>query len=463
VKIVLGGGLAGLTAAYTLARSGEKVTLLERDGSVGGLARTVNRNGFKFDLGGHRFLTHDREIEMLVRDILEKECLDVSRKSSIFLLGKYFDYPLKPFNAVFGVGFNTSLRIIHDYITERIRGVLSPADIVSLEDWVVNRFGRSMFDLYFKQYSEKVWGIDCGNISQEWVAQRIKGLSLWEVIKNACFRFGGKRIDTLADGFLYPSLGIGEISHSLRRYLEREHPVMTGTKVRKIVHENGMVRRVTVENGDGIYHVEGNGFISTIPLTNLIRMLEPAPPDDVIEASLNLHFRDLVVVTLMLDRARVTDLTWLYLPERTIPIGRVHEPKNWSPLMAPKGKTSIVAEYFCFRGDRTWTTSPHELTDITVNHLEKLGFFERKEVSDSCVVPVPKAYPLLDTQYSKHYERVIAWLDRFTNLRLAGRGGMFRYLNMDHAMRSGIDAAKGMLDERSLHCDWNREPAGANP
>lgn len=462
MKIILGGGLAGLTAGYALARSGESVTLLERDNSVGGLAKTVHRGGFRFDLGGHRFLTHDREIEHLVRGVLKEECLDVSRKSSIFLLGKYFDYPLKPFNAVFGVGFNTSLRIIHDYIAERVGGVLSPRDIVSLEDWVVNRFGRTMFDLYFKQYSEKVWGIDCGSISQEWVAQRIKGLSLWEVIKNACFRFSGKKIDTLADGFLYPSLGIGEISDALRNIIARSHSVVTGTRVHKIVHRNGTVRHVTIMRGDDVYDVEGDGYISTIPLTDLVLMLEPAPPDDVIEAVLKLHFRDLVVVTLMLDRERVTDLTWLYLPERNIPIGRVHEPKNWSPRMSPEGRTSIVAEYFCFRGDRTWNSSADELTDVTVTHLEKLGFLHREHVIDSCVVPVPKAYPLLDTQYRKHYEKVIAWLDRFSNLRIAGRGGTFRYLNMDHSMRSGISAAESILRGYDVNHEWKREPAGVN-
>jgi len=445
MNIILGGGLAGLTAGYTLARHGRKVTLFEKDNAIGGMSKTIQRGGFRFDLGGHRFLTHDREIKDLVRNLLKEGCRDVSRKSSIFFLGKYFDYPLKPFNAVFGVGFNRSLSIIHDYITERIKNIVSPRDIVSLEDWVVNRFGRAMFDLYFKQYSEKVWGIDCGNISQEWVAQRIKGLSLWEVVKNSCFRLRGRKVDTLADGFLYPSLGIGAIADSFRRYLSREHSVLTSSGVRKIFHENGTIRHVTVRQGEHEYDIEGNGFISTVPLTELIQMLDPPPPDDIVDTVMKLHFRDLKVVTLMLDRERVTDLTWLYLPERSIPIGRIHEPKNWSPRMSPEGKTSIVAEYFCFRGDRVWNAPDSELTDITVNNLAKLGFLRNKDVLDSCVVSVPKAYPLLDTEYRKYYKRIIDYLDRFTNLRTAGRGGTFRYLNMDHAMRSGMNAAERIL------------------
>jgi protoporphyrinogen oxidase len=445
MNVVLGAGLAGLSAGYALDNRERRVTVIERAPSVGGLAMTVHHDGFGFDLGGHRFITKDKEIQHFVRQVIENNYIDVQRKSKIYFLGKYFDYPLKPANAVFGLGLNTTLKIIHDYVMERAKNMVSPRDIISLEDWVVNRFGRKMFELYFRQYSEKVWGIDCRNISQEWVAQRIKGLSLWEAAKNAIFSFSGREIDTLADDFIYPAGGIGEISESLGRSIKLKNTIMTGTKVLKIEHDDCMVRNVTVRRDGEIYSIEGSDFISTIPLTNLLNMLDPLPPDDILDAVSHLHYRDLVIVTLFLDTERVTDLTWLYLPERHIPFGRVHEPKNWSPLMAPEGKTHVVAEYFCFQGDRVWNSSDEELTSVSLDHLIKLGFLSRSDFIDSCVVRIPKAYPLLDVGYRKHYHKILHFLERFRNLHIAGRGGTFQYLNMDHAIRSGMEAAKEIM------------------
>lgn len=445
MNVILGAGLAGLSAGHALHESGEDVVLIEKGSAVGGLARTVQRSGFRFDLGGHRFITKDRGIQDFVAHVLDGQFLDVDRKSQIYLLDKYFDYPLRPVNAVFGVGFNATLNIIVDYMKEKARYALKGKDVVSLEDWVVKNFGRTMFNLYFKQYSEKVWGIDCRNISQEWVSQRIKGLSLWETMKNAFFKFSGKDIHTLSDRFIYPISGIGEISERLESRIALKHDVLKNTQVLKIEHADSTIRTVSVRCGDDSYDIDGSDFISTIALTDLLRMLEPSPPGDILDAVSHLHYRDLVVVTLFLDRERITDLTWLYLPERKIPIGRIHEPRNWSPHMAPNGKTHIVAEYFCFKGDSLWNASNERLTAVTRAHLERLGFIEKKDLLGSCVVRVPRAYPLLDIGYRRHYEKVIRYLSRFHNLHIAGRGGTFQYLNMDHAMRSGMNAAGKVL------------------
>jgi protoporphyrinogen oxidase len=442
MNVVLGAGLAGLSAGHVLVSKDRKVTVIEKAPYIGGLARTVRHDGFGFDLGGHRFITRDKEILDLVKQVIHYEYLDVQRKSKIYFLEKYFDYPLKPANAVFGLGLNTTLKILYDYVTERAKSMVSARDIVSLEDWVVSRFGRKMFELYFRQYSEKVWGVDCRNISQEWVAQRIRGLSLWEATKNAFFSRSGRGIETLADGFIYPAHGIGEISECLGKRIQLKNTIMTSTKVLKIEHNNGMVRSITVSRDGEIYDIEGSDFISTIPLTDLLYMLDPLPPDDVIDSASRLHFRDLVVVTLFLDRERITDLTWLYLPERRIPFGRIHEPINWSPLMAPEGKTHLVSEYFCFRGDRIWSSHNDDLAAVTLDHLVKLGFLSGRECVGSSVVRVPKAYPLLDVGYRKHYHKIMRFLEGFKNLHIAGRGGTFQYLNMDHSMRSGIEAAR---------------------
>jgi protoporphyrinogen oxidase len=447
MNIILGGGLAGLSAAHLLSKSSAQVTVIEEDRSVGGLAKTIEHNGFRFDLGGHRFITRDRKIEQFVSDILHGEYHTVSRKSHIYMFGKYFDYPLKPGNAIFGLGLGTTFSILVDYLKATVKNVIAPTEIKSLEDWVVSRFGRKMFDIYFMGYSEKVWGMDSGLISQEWVSQRIKGLSMWSAVKNAFFNFTGGDIDTLADSFLYPKRGIGEISENLKNSLGEGCRILNGTKVERIFHENLSVRCVTARIGSEQVEVEGSEFVSTIPLTELAGMLSPAPPDDVLEAVSKLKFRDLVVVTVMLDRPKVTDLTWMYLPEKDIPIGRIHEPNNWSSLMSPKGTTSIVAEYFCNRGDDMWETGNEELSKRTTDFLQSLGFIEKGDFIGSRVVRVPFAYPVLDVGYRENYLKVMDYLGNFSNLHLAGRSGTFRYLNMDSAIESGLSAAETILEK----------------
>jgi protoporphyrinogen oxidase len=446
---VLGGGLAGLAAGAVLTRAGRSAVVVEAGRAVGGLARTIVHQGFRFDLGGHRFLTHDEAVGRFVSDLLGDELLQVPRSSKILLRGRYFDYPLRPANALFGLGILTTLRILADYGKERLANSLCAKEIVSLEDWVVCRFGRAMFDLYFRDYSEKVWGVASDRISAEWVAQRIAGLSLWEAVKNAFSRRSGRDISTLADRFLYPRLGIGRISDALAEEIGARNEVRTGTAVLRVRHDGRSVRSVMVRSDRDVYDLEADSFISSLPLTTLLRSLHPAPPEAVLEAAHRIRFRDLVVVTVMLDRPQVTDLSWLYLPEKHIALGRVHEPRNWSPAMAPEGKTHLVTEYFCFRGDPSWSASDDRLTERTVQQLVALGLIDPREVLGSCVVRVPRAYPLLDTAYRAHHGRIMEYLRTFENLQVIGRGGTFQYLNMDHAIASGMRAAEAILHDRA--------------
>ena len=440
--VILGAGLTGLSAGYVLTRGGFKVRLFERDTSVGGLSKTIVRNGFRFDLGGHRFFTKDPAVNRFVMDLMKDELVSVPRKSKIFLRNKYFDYPLKPFNAVFGLGIPTTVRIVADYATERLRRLVRKTDVLSLEDWVVNNFGRKMFDIYFKEYSEKVWGIDCGRISAEWVSQRIKGLSLAKAVKNAFFRLNGKDLPTLADEFLYPALGIGRISDRLREEIEKCGDVVTGACVERIMHTGFRIDGLVVSSRGTATAVSGEEFISSMPLTKLVQKLDPAPPERVLAAASKLRFRDLVVVAVMVKRRRVTDQTWIYIPEQKIPFGRIHEPTNWSEKMAPEGETVLVTEFFSDKGDAVWSESDERLANITVEHLEALGFMKRQEVTDSMVVRVPEAYPLFEVGYSEPCDELYEYLGRFRNLHIAGRGGMFRYYNMDHAIESGIRTAE---------------------
>lgn len=443
--VILGGGLAGLSAAKVLTEAGLKVKVFERDNVVGGLSKTIVRGGFRFDLGGHRFFTKDTTVETLVRDLLDGEAVSVARKSKIYMRNRYFDYPLKPLNAVFGLGVPTTFKIMGNYGTERIKRLVKKPDNVSLEDWVIANFGRKMFDIYFREYSEKVWGIECSRISAEWVEQRISGLSLLKAVKNAFFKVSGGDIPTLADRFIYPRLGIGRISDRLKEEIERGNNVYTGTDVRCIHHSNFTVDSIDVGNQDNFSVVKGKEFISSIPLAKLIGLFRPAPPDDIVAAASRLNFRDLVVVAVMIDRKRVTDQTWIYIPEQKIPFGRIHEPTNWSESMAPEGKTLIVTEYFSFAGDGTWRERDDRLVDITIENLEKLGFIKAAEVIEGAVVRVPKAYPLFEVGYKAICDKLYGYLDRFRNFHLAGRSGMFRYYNMDHTIASGMSVAERII------------------
>ncbi len=441
---VLGAGLAGLAAAYTLAKAKKRVVVVEKDLQVGGLSRTVVHNGFRFDLGGHRFFTKNPEIEELVKNLLSDELVLAKRSSKIFMRGKYFDYPLNPLNALLGLGMRESAKIVIDYSRERLR---SGRRIVSLEDWVVANFGRELFNIFFKEYSEKVWGISCDRISAEWVAQRIRGLSLSVALKDALLRINHRKPATLIREFLYPEKGIGRLAERLMEEVS-PNPVLFGCRVKRITHSNGRIQSITAQNCDSEITVEANSYISSIPFTSLAKMLSPEPPEDVLRAASRLRFRDTVIVAVMVNKPRVTSLSWIYIPEKKIPFGRIHEPNNWSETMSPRGKTSLVTEYFCFSGEKLWNMSDTELAQLTAEHLEELGFVKEKEVIDACVVRVPNAYPLLEVGYRRHYEVILDYLSHFENLQLVGRTGMFRYHNMDHAMETGIKAARNILGEK---------------
>lgn len=443
--VIMGAGLAGLTAAQRLSEAGHRLTLIESAKDVGGLARTVQHGGFRFDLGGHRFVTDNPQLEQFVCQLLGNDCLTVPRSSQILLRNRYFDYPLKPLNALFGFGPLTSASILFDYARERLRARLIKQRPVSLEDWVVQHFGRSMFNLYFREYSEKVWGIDCRQIDMRWVEQRIQGLSLGKAIKKALWPGSTKRLPTLSRHFLYPRYGIGQITDELGRQVQRYNPIYTGRRITRVNHSHGRIQCVEVTDGTQSSTILADQFISTIPLPALICAMRPHPPADVLAAASRLRSRDLVTVSIMLNRERITDHTWIYIPEQTIPFGRIHEPTNWSRRMAPAGQSLLVIEYFCFRGDSTWSSSDDRLVHQTVAQLDKLGLIQAHEVIDSVVTRIVNAYPLFEVGYVDHCQVIYDYLNRFDNLHTAGRGGMFRYYNMDHAMQAGMDAAQTII------------------
>ena len=446
--IIFGAGLAGLSAGFALVRAGQKVVMLESSSVVGGLARTVVRDEFRFDLGGHRFWTNNSRVEQFVRELMEGELLTVQRQSKIYLRDRYFDYPLKAGNAILGLGIPSTLKMIAGFSLQRLRGSLKKVSHLSLEDWVVSHFGRPMFNLYFKEYSEKVWGMKCDGISAEWVRERIKGLSLSTAIKNALFKSNGNGIPTLTDKFLYPALGIGRIAEKLRERIDNDGPssILTNTGVKQVNHSDFRIKSIVAENCRQTFTGKGSRYISSIPMTALVQMLHPAAPDDVLEAAANLRYRDIVIVTLAINRKRITDQTWIYFPDQKIPFSRIHEPTNWSREMAPQGKTLLVAEYFCSKGDQTWRTSDEDLSELTIQNLGGLDLIKKDEVIDSLITRIPYAYPVLEVGYRKHYDKIRSYLGRFKNLHLIGRCGMFAYHNIDHVIESGLLAAEDIIN-----------------
>ncbi len=450
--IILGAGLAGLSAGLRLTRAGKSVAILEKGKRVGGLAQTVSHGDFHFDLGGHRFLTDNKDVELFVTGLLGEDLLRVPRKSRIYLGRKYVDYPLTPINAIFGLGLSNTINILIDYGREKVRNAIPgrKKEISSLKDWVVSNYGLTMFNLYFKEYSEKVWGINCQQISMEWVSKRIDGLSLWQAIVHALFKVSGRRLKTLSDTFFYPRQGIGQLADRMHAGIAQANSVQTEAEVERVCHEKGKITGVQFKNGQKTHRLQGSQYLSSIPVTKLLQTLDPKPPDFVLDAAARISFRSLVVVALMINRERVTDLTWMYLPEKNIPFGRIHEPKNWSSDMAPQGKTHIVAEYFCDREDRTWNTNDAELTASTAHHLQRLNFFQSGDVIDSHVCRIPYAYPVFSIDYQEHLKIITDYINRFSNLHLIGRSGMFRYLNMDLAMESGLDAADKIIRNQKI-------------
>lgn len=443
--LVLGGGLAGLSAGYALTRAGVRARVVEKDSQVGGLAKTMAHGRYRFDLGGHRFAPEDKGAEALVMGLLGQEISRVGRKSQILLNGRFIDYPLRFPNAIRGLGASKTLQVASDLALGRLKSEISHRP-VSLEDWVVARFGHSLFELYFKKYSEKVWGIPCNEISATWVEKRIKGLSPWVVVQEALFPGKGKTPRTLDKEFLYPSGGIGRIAERLREEIDRDNRVMCGVEVRGLFHEGFRVRGALACLGPRNLFLEGRTFISTVPIKDLVFMLEPPAPAEVLQAAAQLRFRDLVVVSVMLDVEKATDQSWIYIPEPGIPFGRIHEPGNWSRTMAPPGKTHLVAEWFCFERDEVWRATDWQLGRQTISHLARLGFIKERDVADFAVARVPKAYPLFRVGYEGHEKKVMDYLGRFENLFMAGRGALFRYYNMDHAMASGLEAAAKAME-----------------
>jgi protoporphyrinogen oxidase len=443
--VVIGGGPAGLTAAYQLAKRGHLPVVIEKTHTVGGIARTESYKGYHFDMGGHRFFTKSKEVQDLWYEILGDEFLTRNRLSRIYYRKRFFNYPLKPANALMGLGMFEAVRILASYV----RWTLLPyRQEDTFEQWVTNRFGKRLFDIFFKSYTEKVWGIPCSELRAEWAAQRIKDLSLKTAVFNMFFKSRKKVVKTLIDAFEYPRLGPGMLWRQVKSIIERCGAEVLMEAEVVAIHRNGMrVESVDVAVSGQVKRVYGTDFISSMPVTEFIQRLDPPAPEPIRKAARALKYRDFLTVCLVVNKENLFPDNWIYIHEPDVKVGRIQNFSNWSPDMVPvRGTSSLGLEYFCNEGDDLWSLPDDELIDLGRRELRQLGLANGEDISDGCVFRVPKSYPVYDSDYAAVLDSIKQFVNSFENFQTIGRNGLHRYNNQDHAMMTGSLAVKNAVD-----------------
>ena len=444
--MVLGAGPSGLAAALELARGGFRVAVLERHHLVGGLARTEIHRGFRFDIGGHRFYTKSEEVRRFWADALGPDLLVRPRLSRIYYGRKFFRYPLQAMDTLRGLGPLEAVLAVGSYLLRRARP-LAVED--TFEGWVTNRFGDRVFRTFFKSYTEKVWGIPCSDLRAEWAAQRIKDLSLGTVMRRA-FGMGGAPVRSLIEHFHYPRLGPGMMWEAVQRRAEAAGAtVRLGADVVRLERAGSRVEAAVVATPGGEERVRADHFITSIPLRALVRALDPPPPETVRQAADELRHRDYITVCLILRRRDVFPDNWIYVHDPSVRVARIQNYKNWSPDMVPDpSQTSLGLEYFCQEGDDLWSRTDAELVELATRELRAIGLSGGEDVEDGCVFRVKEAYPIYDSAYRERLAVVRAFAEGLSNCQTIGRNGLHRYNNQDHAVLSGLLAARNLLHGR---------------
>lgn len=453
--IAIGAGPASLTATYELMKHGVRSLVLEKADKVGGISRTETYKGYRFDIGGHRFFTKVGEVEALWKEVLQDDFIRVPRMSRIYYNNKFFQYPLQPFDAVNNLGIFESLSMLYSYAKAKVSPL---SEETNFEQWVTNRFGKRLYETFFKTYTEKVWGIPCTEIRADWAAQRIKGLSLRKAVVNALF--GSNNTKTLIKEFDYPRLGPGMMWERFQQRLEENGvPVNLNTNVTRIHHDGRRIESILAERNGQPLLLEAEHFISSMPVSQLVRSLHPKPPHHVLKAANSLRYRDFLIVPIVVEAEHLFPDNWIYIHCPEFKVGRIQNFKNWSPEMVPDTrKTCLGMEYFCSQGDRLWEMSDEELVKLATQEVVNLGLVESEDlVTDGTVIRQHKAYPVYDGEYRQHLSVLQNYLKRFENLQTIGRNGMHRYNNQDHSMLTGLLAARNVLGEQHDLWEINTE------
>ena len=444
--VIIGGGPAGIAAASTLGNQNIPCLLIEKDKQMGGLCKTVEYKGFRCDIGGHRFFTKNKTIQAMWDNTLGDELLVRPRLSRIYYREKFFNYPLQVSNALTNLGMTESLKIVASYFKSQ---VFPTKPEVNFDDWVSNRFGRVLFNTFFKTYTEKVWGIPCTVLSADWAAQRIRNLSLGRALLNALGQQNGAKVASLIDNFHYPRLGPGQMYETMAKRLKNNGgEIRQGLEVVEIRHDHQRVNTILTRNGGEGQLLDCSQCISSMPITDLVQRMSPSAPEAVVSAARALRYRSIITVNLLLKADTTLPDNWIYLHSPEVTAGRLQLYKNWSSSMVPNGNhSSIGFEYFCFEGDSLWNLPDSDLIEKARQDLSHLGFYHQEDFFDGFVVRYAKAYPMYEDGYEKNLAVIKEWLAQFANLYCIGRYGQFRYNNMDHSMMTGILAARRILGE----------------
>ena len=459
--VIIGGGPAGLTAAFELMKAGHRSTVIEADEIVGGISRSVERDGYRFDIGGHRFFTKVPEVEALWHEILpDEDFLLRPRMSRIYYQGKYYDYPIKPMNALLNLGPVEAVRCVLSYLAVKVR---PPKTQATLEDYIVANYGRRLFDHFFKTYNEKVWGVPASAISADWGAQRIKGMSIWDAVWEPIrARLAGRRKDknkqvtSLIEEFQYPKYGPGQMWEVCTDKVRAEGTdVLMETRVERVTHSDGLARTVHAVDATGNkLQFDADHVISSMPFPQLLRAMDPQPPAEVLAAADDLGFRDFLTVALVVPEDAGFPDNWIYIHSPEVKVGRIQNFGSWSPYLVKDGNTCLGLEYFVFEGDDLWNASDEELIARGTRELGVLNLVDPARVKQGYVVRQPKAYPVYDDVYADKVAVLNDWIAETTpNVHPVGRNGMHKYNNQDHSMLTAMLTVENILG-KGEHDIW---------
>ena len=442
--VIMGAGPAGLSAGYYLTKNCYDVEIFESDDQVGGISKTIEYKGYYFDLGGHRFFSKMEDVNHLWQEVLGQDFRKTPRLSRIYYKNKFFNYPITPINALLGVGILETFSIMGSYLWIKLFPYKNED---TFEQWVSNRFGKKLYSIFFKTYTEKVWGIPCSELLSEWSAQRIKGLSLLSTIKNAFFKKNNTKIKTLIEQFDYPTYGPGMMYTAMKDKVEGlGNKIYLDSRVTAIHMEANLIESIEITHSNGEKNlVYGDSFISSIPLTELIHIISPSANQEILDAANQLSYRSIITVDVIVNQKQLFPDNWIYIHSPEVKLGRIQNYKNWSEYMVPDlEKTSIGLEYFCTENDALWNMSDQELFNLASSEIEKVKICKASDIIDYCIVKVPKAYPVYDANYKQYIGTIEKYVKSIENLQLIGRYGLFKYNNMDHSIATGLYAAKNI-------------------
>jgi protoporphyrinogen oxidase len=449
VVYVLGAGLAGLSCAWRLVRGGAHVVVLEKSDVVGGCARSFRWKDMTHDCGPHRWHSRNQSLVAHLETLMDGNLTTLERLSRIFLYKKYFNYPLETGNVVRNLPLWVLVRAFLDYFLIRIQNRIRPIPDDNFENWTRKRFGNTVYKVFFGMYTEKAWGINARLISADWASQRISLPSLWDAVKRTLLRrYEGEPTPEEVKRFWYPKRGgIGEISNRYRAEIERKGGrVLTGVEILNVHCDKQVVTGITYMHQGEVHSDDFDQLVSTIPCTELVRLMDPPAPLDVLDANDSLRYKAIKFVFLEIKRDSITKDHWVYVPEKDLRTHRLSEAKNFNPRNAPPGKTVLCCEITCFKDDEIWNMGQEDVTKIVVSDLERLGLVRADEVLDSHIHNLEHAYPLYGIEYRPHAEKVLGFVDSFENMKSTGRQGRFKYNNMDHSMEMGLAAAMELLE-----------------